>query len=217
MYLPEYHYCLPQDALHVNELNDLYRLYCLKRPETNVSPVKGSYASFLFLAITYEEHYLTYETLSTMFSGMINRSQFMNIINRLIQRGLMKSERFASHDNNSYTGYCLTAKGLSYIKSLLNDHAEHNEKIRRTGGKVAMHDYSAGINLLHLFCSPFRYEWIKEILVTNSGMKSRSSLCTDVCVSIQSVLMNVEQQEPLSSSDLSELISDSSTIGLPDE
>lgn len=188
MYLPDNNRHMPQNSYKLGEINDIYQLYALKYPEVSVMPVRSSYSSFLLLALTFEFHYMTFENFNLFFPDILSRNGFMNVCNHLIKRSLMKSERFSMHDNASYTAYCLTAKGLSHIKALLSDGKEHNEKIRRTGGHVAMHDYCAGINLFHFFCSPFRYEWSKEVMVTDSAMKTKASLCADVFLSIHSVL-----------------------------
>lgn len=135
------------------------------------------------MALAYMCQYITYEELSVFLGSYFSSSTIRRMVGRMVDSGILKREKFELQDSYSRYAFCLGKKAIEYAGSLFPLECRQNLKVRRSMGIVPEHDYSAGMNMLHLLASPLSFTWKKEFMF--GGVKKvKRSLCVDYVVPI---------------------------------
>jgi len=183
MYL-EYDFYLCKYALKLPDDSSLYQLLSNKF-DLDILPSKGSYMSFNLTFLAYLCHYVALPETAALLGPVFGSPATCTKWNRLVKAGVLNSSHFPQQDGNCRVAFCLTKSGSEIILSKLPDDVQHRVKIRRSGNKVTLHDYSLGLSILHLLLSPFHFLYQKEYFISTGHMKEKASLCVDACISVK--------------------------------
>ncbi len=103
-------------------------------------------------------------------------------LNDLKNKGMINSINTGLKDGFSKSFYYPTETGFMTALSLLDNSDVASFKYKRRGKMITtMHDYSIGLNALHLMLNGVPFYWGKEVGYTNAstGSKNKGSLCVD--------------------------------------
>ena len=84
---------------------------------------------------------------------------------------------------SSRVAYCLTSEAAKTAGNFFHVQTSM-PKVRRSRGKVPMHDFAVGVNMLHLLNSPFWFSWSYEETLSGTR-KVRASLCMDALIFLE--------------------------------
>lgn len=163
-----------KDTYLVNDTLDLKDSSSACRAINDKFSVDG--AGFLFesaplqnsvLFFAYMCQYITYDELSTFLGKFYSNSAVRIGVSQLVDKKLLRREKFKSTEGLAKYAFCLTKKGVDNVLPLLPYHLSHNIKTRYSGGMVPLHDYYCGINMMHFFVSPLQFLWEKEVVYSN--------------------------------------------------
>lgn len=157
-------------------------------PDIIPSCEQGSYFSFLFSLFAYIGHPLSLRELTDLFSVVFGKAGVNVKISRMEKAGYIKSVDFTVRDMGAKKAYYLTEKGRNRLLPFLPEKlALVDNKYRRTGGVVAMHDYAIGYSILQLILAGNPFTYNKEVFYGQNGYsrKERLGLSIDVMVQMQ--------------------------------
>lgn len=119
--------------------------------------------SILFFA--YMCQYITYEELGVFLGPYFTSPRIRMAVSSLVEKNLLRKEKFIPSEGLSRNAYCLTKAGISHILPMLPSHLTKNIKMRRSRKIVPLHDYYSGMNLLHFMAAGYAFTWEKELTI----------------------------------------------------
>lgn len=129
--------------------------------------------------------YITNEELSLLVSPVFSDSSSVKLSNMVRDKGLNKWPFAAGTEFNSRCAFSPTASTCeSYAPFFYCQTSKPKTKRNRNNGKVPMHDFALGINMLHLLNSPFSFSWSKEETLTGI-YKVKAALSIDMLIMLK--------------------------------
>lgn len=159
--------------------------YLSEKFEMDVPAFRGSYSTFNTCFLTYLGYYVSSFELSGMFSSFYGTAAGRTKLAKMVGRKIIGQVRFVSPDGGSRGAYHLSREGLSTVLSQMPNDLRTQVKLRRSGGKVPVHDYATGMCMLQLLLTPYTFNFRKEYSVARDYGKERGSLCIDAYVNIK--------------------------------
>ncbi len=159
----------------------------LKRcfPELYIMPVKGSYLSSILCMYSYLGYCFSVTEMAIAFGNFFASSSVRTRLAELknTKSGALTSLSFSNYDMGARKAYSITKSGFQNYLSSIPDSikpARGQIMIRRSGGKVPVHDYGVGISVLSFMQlgMPFYYEKEENYTLKNL-FKEHGSVCVD--------------------------------------
>lgn len=192
---------LPAVRTTVKDDQELSALLMRKFEDVTFSKKHWHFSSFLddcVLFLCYLLHYVSTDEFLLFFPDCVNRSAFQKCLRRLSERKLLRLESVdGSATIWSNQAACLTVSGMDYVRQNIASagYFRNTEKVRRTGGHVNLHDYATGLSFLHFILSPLLFDYEKEAMVGTGILKERRSLCVDLHLQVERILMAASGEE----------------------
>lgn len=123
-----------------------------------------SYLRLSIMMLAYICQYITREELSFYFGDIFSSANIRMALSRMVKEGVLRKDHFHVKDSSSTHAYCLTQKAVDAAGALFPLECRNMVTVRRSNGVVPVHDYSAGINMLHFINSSFDFSWRKEFV-----------------------------------------------------
>ncbi len=184
MYLERDAYLLENQKDFADD-RELYE-YLSEKFGLEVTPYRGSYSTFNTEFLTYLGYYVTSYELGGLFSSFYSTGAGRTKLTKMATRKVLGQVRFVVPDGGSRSAYHLSRDGIENVLGQLPNDLRTEVKLRRSGGKVPVHDYATGMCMLQLLLTPYRFNFRKEYSVAREYGKDKGSLCIDAYVNIKS-------------------------------